>query len=574
MCHSNDTALTPKSVSCFLPSPSRFILSLFRFWAIGCIFTAVIATSSTACLKGADMEHQANARTNTHGLPPKPVRDSEKRKRSPAPVAPEDRHILTPWLASMTQSTFMTTNQRLHEEIVAYVAYVQATPQETTARQALLDVIQKTLKRRFPDGEVKLFGSGATGLCLPTGDMDLVVMTKEEIVEKKRPLFQMSTILKAARLTWDVQVNFRAKVPILTFKSLPEYGSFSVDIGINNIDGPQAIAVVNEYLSKMPALRPLILIVKGFLSQRNLNSAAHSGLGSYAVICMCISFLQLNPSKRPQDYIDKPMETESLGALLADFMFYYGIEFPYATSYISVTEGKLLPKESAKWITNKAPDGLAIQCLINPENDVGKSAGRLEAIRSAFKEGYATILQLSMTDTSLLGPLVSLTESTLNHRAHIQHIVDSGRLQAAVSPPPRHPKHKPIPVPAQPKPAHKPAPHLTHTPPAHLPPRPSPSLRAPPVPTILPYGMAFGAGSVMGRNTRTHAYSPHDGGAINRKGSGFASGMHEEQLYMPPVAPHPHPEFDSEWPPRGRGGWGWGDQARSVEAAEAAEVRQ
>jgi non-canonical poly(A) RNA polymerase PAPD5/7 len=60
------------------------------------------------------------------------------------------------------------------------------------------------------------------------------------------------------------------------------------------------------------------------------------------------------------------METESLGALLADFMFYYGIEFPYTTSYISVAEGKLLPKESAEWITNKIPDALVIQCLINP----------------------------------------------------------------------------------------------------------------------------------------------------------------------------------------------------------------
>lgn len=77
-------------------------------------------------------------------------------------------------------------------------------------------------------------------------------------------------------------------------------------------------------------------------------------------------FEQLNPSKRPQDYLDKPMETESLGALLTDFMFYYGIKFPYASSYISVTEGKLLPKESVEWITNKVPDALVIQCLINP----------------------------------------------------------------------------------------------------------------------------------------------------------------------------------------------------------------
>ncbi|KAF8215652.1 hypothetical protein K438DRAFT_1704521 [Mycena galopus ATCC 62051] len=509
----------------------------------------------------------ASTRTDTHGLPPKPPR--QKRKRSPAPVAPENQHVLTPWLASMSQNTpALTTDQRLHQEIVAYVAYVQPTPQETTARQTLLEVIQKTLRRRFPDGEVKMFGSQATGLCLPTADIDLVVMTREEIpaAEKKRPLFQMSTILKSARLTWDVQVNFRAKVPILTFKSLPEYGSFNVDVGINNIDGPQAIAVVNEYLSKMPALRPLILTVKAFLSQRNLNSAAHSGLGSYAVTCMCISFLQLNPSKRPQDYIDKPMETESLGALLADFMFYYGIEFPYATSYISASEGKLLPKDSAKWITNKVPDGLAIQCLINPENDVGKSAGRLEAIRDAFKGGYATILQGTLDDTSLLGPLVSLTQSTLDHRAHIQHIVDSGKLREAVSPPPRHPKHTNKPKPTEYIPPHLRAPPTEYIPPhlrtphtEYIPPHLRaphteyipPHLRAPPT-QYIPYGMEFGGGSVMGRNAYTHG----GGVPVNRKGSGFSGSRmrsDSESSFYHDTMPAPHPHFDAEWPPRGSG---------------------
>ncbi|KAJ6457266.1 hypothetical protein C8R45DRAFT_913659 [Mycena sanguinolenta] len=484
------------------------------------------------------------SRIDADGLPPKPPR--QKRKRSPAPVLPENQHVLTPWLTELPQSTVpISTDQRLHQEIVAYVAYVQPTPQENTARQTLREVIQKALRYRFPDGEVRVFGSQATGLCLPTGDMDLVVMTREVIpaADKKRPLFQLSTILKAKRVTTDVRVNHRAKVPILTFTSLSELGSFNVDLGINNADGPQAIAVINEYLSKMPALRPLILIVKGFLSQRNLNNAAHGGLGSYAVICMCISFLQLNPSKRPQDFIDKHMETESLGALLADFMFYYGIEFPYAASYICVSEGKLLPKESAKWITNKISDGLAIQCLINPENDVGKSVNRLDAIRDAFKTGYATILRLSLADTSLLGPLVSLTQSTLDHRAHIKDIVDSGKLLAAVAPPPRHPRtHNP--------PAHK---HLTHTPPMPSLPRqpPPPPLRPAPPPQHVPYGMGFGAGSVMGRN----AYSSRDSGAVNRKGSGFASGMRSsEPLYLPePRLPVTHPHFDSEWPPRGRG---------------------
>lgn len=69
----------------------------------------------------------------------------------------------------LSQHNFCKRDGRLHQEIVAYVAYVQPTPQEKTARETLLEVIQKTLGRRFPDGEVKMFGSGATGLCLPTG---------------------------------------------------------------------------------------------------------------------------------------------------------------------------------------------------------------------------------------------------------------------------------------------------------------------------------------------------------------------------------------------------------------------
>jgi non-canonical poly(A) RNA polymerase PAPD5/7 len=69
-------------------------------------------------------------------------------------------------------------------------------------------------------------------------------------------------------------------------------GSLNVDIGINNSDGVRGVETINDYLTKMPALRPLILVVKGFLAQRHLNDASKAGLGSYGLILMCISFLQ------------------------------------------------------------------------------------------------------------------------------------------------------------------------------------------------------------------------------------------------------------------------------------------
>lgn len=68
----------------------------------------------------------------------------------------------------------------------------------------------------------------------------------------------------------------------------------------------------------------------------------------------------------PSDRVLKAVEHESLGNLLMDFFDYYGNDFPYESSYISVTQGELLPKESKGWTNTAHLDHLAIECLVNP----------------------------------------------------------------------------------------------------------------------------------------------------------------------------------------------------------------
>ena len=70
-------------------------------------------------------------------------------------------------------------------------------------------------------------------------------------------------------------------------------GSVAIDIGINNVDGLLTRNLIKTYLQQMPALRPLILVFKRLLEQRELNNASKSGLGSYAATLMCINFLQV-----------------------------------------------------------------------------------------------------------------------------------------------------------------------------------------------------------------------------------------------------------------------------------------
>jgi non-canonical poly(A) RNA polymerase PAPD5/7 len=71
-------------------------------------------------------------------------------------------------------------------------------------------------------------------------------------------------------------------------------GSLNLDVGINNISGLINNEWVKKRLRTMPALKPLVLIIRGALSQRGLNDASQHGLSSFAVVCMCVFFLQVS----------------------------------------------------------------------------------------------------------------------------------------------------------------------------------------------------------------------------------------------------------------------------------------
>ena len=48
-------------------------------------------------------------------------------------------------------------------------------------------------------------------------------------------------------------------------------------------------------LQKFPALPYLVLVLKQFLLQRDLNEVFTGGIGSYSVFLMAVSFLQVRP---------------------------------------------------------------------------------------------------------------------------------------------------------------------------------------------------------------------------------------------------------------------------------------
>ncbi|KAK2462856.1 hypothetical protein APHAL10511_005054 [Amanita phalloides] len=342
----------------------------------------------------------------------------------------------TPWVSIIQKAQHKCIEAKLHDELVAYDFWVRQTEQEAVARRVIFECVETIVKGYITGAKVELFGSSATGLCLSTSDIDIVVTTRKawSYGHLKKVLAHLSDLLTEVRLT--KLATFDAKVPIVKFVTRPELGRFSVDISVDHTEGVQGKEIINDYLAKMPILRPLVLAIKGLVAKNNLNNTVNSGLGSYAITCMCIYFINANPSKRPQSYFDIPYASYSLGALLSDFLWHFSNQFPYTTAVISPRDGKLYPNLDLEgWLNTNVQKRITVQCLIHPENNVARAVSQraLGKLICAFQNAYFDIVHSTLHDRTILGKFIKFDKSTLGCRTNIRDMMDRDTLEKAVS---------------------------------------------------------------------------------------------------------------------------------------------
>jgi len=63
-------------------------------------------------------------------------------------------------------------------------------------------------------------------------------------------------------------------------------------MSFNQTNALQVVTLVRQYLSDMPAVRPLVMILKTLFYQKNMSVPAEGGLGSYSIVsilspCLC-----------------------------------------------------------------------------------------------------------------------------------------------------------------------------------------------------------------------------------------------------------------------------------------------
>lgn len=284
----------------------------------------------------AAVRKQASADTTAN------ARNKNKRKhRSDAPGdivaewAPPGDADPTPWL-NMNLHGMPT----LQQEILDFYDYVRPRDFEEQVRLLLVQRIQRAIAHGFSQWQVQVFpfGSFASGLYLPTADMDLVAVSSSFMtrgtpqigthgkMRKFAACLENANIIKPGSLT----VIAHARVPIIKF--VDKDTGLRVDVSFENNSGLTAQKTFEDWKAQYPAMPPIVSLIKQFLVMRGLSEVFNGGLGGYSIICLVVNSIRRLLKKKGSDWD----QMQHLDHILMDFFIYYGEEFDRYTTGIQM----------------------------------------------------------------------------------------------------------------------------------------------------------------------------------------------------------------------------------------------
>ncbi|KFO63144.1 PAPD5 polymerase, partial [Mystacornis crossleyi] len=306
----------------------------------------------------------------------------------------------------------------LHEEIIDFYKYMSPRPEEERMRMEVVTRIENVIKELWPNADVQIFGSFKTGLYLPTSDIDLVVFGKWETL----PLWTLEEALRKHNVADEnsVKVLDKATVPII--KLTDSFTEVKVDISFNVQNGVKAAQLIKDFIKKYPVLPFLVLVLKQFLLQRDLNEVFTGGIGSYSLFLMAVSFLQLHPRE------DACMPNANYGVLLIEFFELYGRHFNYLKTGIRIKDGgSYVAKDEVQksMLDGYRPSMLYIEDPLQPGNDVGRSSYGAMQVKQAFDYAYVVLSHAvspiakyypNNETESILGRIIRVTQEVATYR--------------------------------------------------------------------------------------------------------------------------------------------------------------
>jgi non-canonical poly(A) RNA polymerase PAPD5/7 len=234
---------------------------------------------------------------------------------------------------------------KLHFEIVDFYNYIKPHKSEYDIRKKSFEILKQILLKKFPDFRVKSFGSFPNEIFLADSDVDIVVISKQKIDQKKTLEKIYECIIGKSEL-FDYIRKIDAKVPIIKLQ-LKETKIF-LDISVDRKNGYDAKRVIKRSMNDFHALKPLLYVLKYFIRQKKLNETFTGGVSSFLLFNLVLAFLQYKNKIAYSNINNYNSNQLNLGQLLVDFFQFYGFEFNYDEIGISVRYGGFFYKKKDK----------------------------------------------------------------------------------------------------------------------------------------------------------------------------------------------------------------------------------
>ena len=323
----------------------------------------------------------------------------------------------------------------LHEEICDFYSYMQPRPSEVRMRSEVIMRVMHIILNRWPHARVEVFGSFITGMFLPTSDIDLVVFGQWSSL----PLFSLEDDFKMADIAVEGSILVLDKTSVPIIKFIDKITEVKVDISFNQDTGLKSAELTAQFIQQYPILPKLVLILKQFLTQRQLNEVYYGGISSYSLILLIVSFLQLHPRSAATE------SNPNLGVLLIEFFELYGRNFNYMKTGISVLNGgQYFPKEDVQSTDGSDNSLLYIIDPTSSEENANASRGcyGMWQVKQAFEHAFLRLHSAVISRDnpipkrdSLLGAIIKVTQEVDEYR----NWVDSNWPQHPLSPPTANP---------------------------------------------------------------------------------------------------------------------------------------
>ncbi|KAI8800389.1 hypothetical protein BJ742DRAFT_780438 [Cladochytrium replicatum] len=282
----------------------------------------------------------------------------------------------------------------LNDEVTQLAKHLSPRPQESALREWIVDRLTNLILRDIlgwseNDARVAIFGSQATGLCLPDSDVDLVVQHNSLNNNSVLAYIHQAIVSRPGLIAepGSEDLILQARVPVLKFKSC--IGKLKVDISANNTSGESSSTLVRKWVTVdySPHLRPLALIIKYWVQIKGFAEVYTGGLGGYSILNMLVSVIQHFPPNA--------ISSHPLARILLAFFETFGVKFDYHRRAISVRLARHIdrpPEVYRMGYGSRASDlRLYIEDPTDTSNNVSKGTFRMEEIRKAMQIAYVVL---------------------------------------------------------------------------------------------------------------------------------------------------------------------------------------